>query len=327
MRYESFDKDKFHVIAVVSNPMRFDKRYNLFEKFVKHMQAAGVNLWVTECQTGDRPFVCTSAHNPQHLQLRSWDIVWIKENLMNVTVQRLPANWETVAFIDADIEFMNIGKERDTPDAWVTETLHQLQIYKVVQMWENAIDMGPNGETIALHESFMSKYVKGGYQFPEKWTKKDFGNYTSREYHPGFCWAFRREAFDELGGWPDLNILGAGDRILALSLVGKAEHSLHPDATDAYKKWVLDYQDRSLHLVKKDVGYVKGTICHMWHGNKKSRQYWDRWKILVDNKYDPFLDVKRDWQGLIKLDDYQKPGLRDGIRKYFAQRNEDSIDL
>jgi hypothetical protein len=152
-------------------------------------------------------------------------------------------------------------------------------------------------------------------------------NYQAKEMHPGFAWACRREAWDEMGGLADLNILGAGDRITALALVGKAEYSLHPDCTDAYKKWVMDYQDRLLHLVRKDVGYVKGTIVHHWHGKKKDRKYWDRWQILVKNKYDPFLDIRRDWQGLIQIDDYQKPQLRDDIRRYMAVRNEDSIDL
>jgi hypothetical protein len=322
MRYESFDKDKFHVVAVISNPMRFGRRYDLFYKFKRHMEAAGVNLWVTELQTGDRPFCCTEANTPKHLQLRSWDVLWHKENLINLTIQRLPDDWETVAWIDADIEFVNLGAGRDTPDAWVTETLHQLQIYKVVQLWQQAIDLGPNDETIALHQSFMSKYIEMGASFPERMTAQ----YQAKELHPGFAWAARREAIDQMGGLPDLNILGAGDRIAALALVGKAEYSLHADCTDAYRKWVMDYQDRCLHLVKKDVGYVKGTILHFWHGKKKDRKYWDRWKVLIENKYDPFLDIRRDWQGLIQIDDYQKPKLRDDIRRYFAVRNEDSID-
>jgi len=56
------------------------------------------------------------------------------------------------------------------------------------------------------------------------------------------------------------------------------------------------------------------------------RHYSDRWKILVDNKYNPESDLKRDAQGLYSLTD-RSPGLRDGIRTYFRSRNEDSIDL
>ena len=44
--YQSFDKDKFHVIGVISNPMRFGRRYDLAQKWIKHMQSAGVNLWI-----------------------------------------------------------------------------------------------------------------------------------------------------------------------------------------------------------------------------------------------------------------------------------------
>jgi flagellar basal body-associated protein FliL len=38
------------------------------------------------------------------------------------------------------------------------------------------------------------------------------------------------------------------------------------------------------------------------------------------------IDLKRDCQGLFQLED-NKIELRDAIRRYFRQRNEDSIDL
>jgi hypothetical protein len=318
--YETpFDQDKFHVITMVSNPIRTTRRYELFHRFRKYMADQGIIIWAAEVQDGDRPFCCTEKSNPRDLQLRTATRLWHKENALNLLIQRLPSDWKYVAWIDADIEFMNKN--------WLHETIHELQIHQVVQMWENALDYGPYGETIGLYHSFMSKYVKGGFQFPEKWTKdpKKFGHYQGIEFHPGFCFAATRAAIDGMGLLMDRAIAGAGDRHMCLAWTGKAEHSYHPDAPAPYKQYVMDYQERCSSHIRKNVGYVDGTIMHYWHAKKSMRSYWNRWQILNRNSYNPMLDLRTDWQGLLQLDDYAKPQLRDDLMAYFMSRNDDDI--
>ena len=316
-----FDQDKFHLITMCSNPMRFTRRYELFIRFRQYMESLNVHIWTAEIQDGDRPFCITKKENPRDLQLRVNQQLWHKENALNLLMQRLPTDWKYVAWVDADIEFLNKN--------WLHETIHELQLHQVVQMWENAIDQGPNGESFGLCHSFLGKYVKNGYRFPEKWEKdpNKFGAYQGKEYHPGFAFAATREGINNMGMLLDRAIAGAGDRHMCLAWTGKAQYSFHPQAPAPYKKYVMDYQDRCLHLVKKNVGYVDGTIIHHWHGAKNKRGYWNRWQILNGNNYDPFLDLRTDWQGLYQLDDYLKPNLRDGLRAYFASRCDDSIDM
>ena len=57
-----------------------------------------------------------------------------------------------------------------------------------------------------------------------------------------------------------------------------------------------------------------------------ARAYGSRWRVLLDNQYDPRTDVSRDWQGVLQLTG-NKPRLRDHIRAYFRDRNEDSPEL
>lgn len=314
-----FDADKFHVITMLSNPMRFTRRYELAHRFRKYMNEQNANLWFCEIQDGDRPFCVTDEENPQDLQLRTETRLWHKENALNLLIQRLPKDWKYVAWIDADIEFLNPN--------WMFETIHELQIHQIVQMWETAIDQGPYGETIGTYSSFLGKYVKGGFQYPEKWEKSGkLGTYQSKEWHPGYAWAATRTGINNLGGLMSRAVAGAADRHMALCLTGRAEFSFHPEAPETYKKYVMDWQDRCAHLVKKNVGYVDGTILHYWHGNKNSRQYWSRWKIINDNNFDPYNDLREDWQGLLQIDDFAKPKLRDQLMAYFMNRNEDSID-
>lgn len=320
MRYESFDKDKFHVITMISNPVRYSSRYKLYKKFEAYMKSCDVHLHTVELQLGDRPFCITDASNPYHVQLRGWDELWHKENCLKIGISQMSlkfSDWETVAWIDADVSFPSY-----TGDAWVTECLHQLQVYQVIQMFETAIDLGPSGQVINTHKSFMSEYIKKGALHPET---------TYQEWHPGFAWAARREAIDAMGGGPfEQAILGAGDRHTALALVGKQELSYHPDVTQGYKDAVKNFQGRCMYSIRKDVGYMCGTVMHNWHGKKKDRRYWDRWQILVNNQFDPSTDIKRASNGVyIWNDDMTERSirLRDETRAYFRQRHEDSIDL
>jgi hypothetical protein len=92
-----------------------------------------------------------------------------------------------------------------------------------------------------------------------------------------------------------------------------------------YKKLLLDYPARAQEYIDMNLGYIAGGISHLWHGKKANRKYQDRWQILVKNSYDPLVDIKRDSQGLVKLDCGWE--LRNDIQAYFRVRNEDSRDV
>jgi len=316
-----------HVIAVVSNPVRFRSRYKLFREFEKACNAACVNFWVVECAFGERPFEVTSSGNKNHIQLRTTHEVWIKENMINIAISRLPSDWEYVAWVDADISFSRID--------WCEETVRQLQHYDVVQMWSHAIDLGPEEEPIQTHESLMSCYWKSlrGIQ-PYAETFQDPGYYYYQPkpvgrtilWHPGYAWAARRSAINHLGGLMDWAILGAADHHMGRSLLGDGIRTLPKNIGPRYTQKVQIWQDRAEKHIKRNVGFVPGTITHHWHGSKRQRYYAERWKILTKNGYDPDLDLKYDYQGLLQLTDRNR-SLRDGIKLYFRARQEDGLEL
>ncbi len=179
------DLSKFHVVTMISNPVRFQSRYRLFGEWLAHMRAAGVEPWVCEVQHGTRPFAITDSCNQRHLQLRTWSELWHKENALNEIVARLPHDWQYVAWIDADLQFQR-------PD-WLLETAQQLQNYRIVQMFQSAVDLGPTGEALHTHNGFVYSYLMGRSQ------GKGYSH-----WHPGYAWACRREAWDAMGGLVDL---------------------------------------------------------------------------------------------------------------------------
>lgn len=317
-------KDPLYVITVVFNPVRFRSRWALYKKFEKHIEDSGAILYTVECAFGEREFAITESDNPRHIQVRTSHELWIKENLINLAFTRLPADWKYAAWVDADVKFVR-------PD-WVGETLHKLQHYQVVQMFSEAQDLGPNYEPFMRHLGFMYSYLNGikypanaGYYYP-----KVTGPAGLNVYHPGFAMAARREAINKLGGLIDCAVLGAADNHMAKALIGDGHLSYHPDVTPEYKRQIDEWEQRAELHIRRNVGYVEGLLLHNWHGPKRDRKYWDRWKIIVDNQFDPHLDLKKDSQGLWQLVDRLEPRsikLRDQVRQYFAQRNEDSIEL
>lgn len=317
----AFGNRKLYVVTCVSNPLRTKSRYDLYKRFAQRVEDAGAILYTVEMAFGDRPHVLTHPKNPRHLQLRSYFELWHKENMLKLLINKLPADAEYIAWIDADVEFTK-------PD-WVTETIEQLQHYMFVQMFSYAQDLSPRHEPMQTHEGFIhswyhgSQYFKPGGKFDNSPT--NYGGYgSSKEGHPGYAWAARREALDAVGSLIDWAVLGSADRHMACALIGEVHNSYHPDVHQNYKDMCGEWQRRCDKYIKRDVGYVDGLILHHYHGKKSNRGYNSRWKILVDYQFDPLKDIYPDASGLLQLHD-DHIGQRDAIRKYFRSRHEDDI--
>ena len=142
----------------------------------------------------------------------------------------------------------------------------------------------------------------------------------------GGAWAFRRSAFDSVGGLLDKCILGHGDWFMTFGLVGEEAPDMHIDGyTDDYRNTILSWQ-RNAAKLKKNIGYIDCFATHHFHGSKIRRGYSSRDTILVAHKFAPSTDLRPDWQGIYQLSG-DKPDLRDAIRAYFISRNEDDPNL
>lgn len=336
---------RFWIVTAISNPMRFKTRYALYRKFRKHvLEEVRANLITVEASLGERAHQVVSEHvsdltsstgttpaGTRYVDVRvsSNSILWLKENLQNVGVSFLPRDAEYVMFSDADLFF---HQRHILP----TEVINALQIYKVVQPFETCADLGPRQEITQVHRSFGSCYASGlewrptlkapSYAYPGEapFSAKDAG--FGVPWHPGFALAMRRATLDKLGGLLQVGILGAGDHHMCGALIGKADLTLPGAINEHYRKAVLDWQDRALKVVKKNFGYVPGTVLHYFHGPKARRYYVQRWQVLVQSNFDPTKDVRANAAGVLELTS-DKPELRDGLRRYFECRNEDSVEL
>lgn len=306
--------DTLYVVTSVFDPVRYRSRWKLYEDFKLHVEATGkAKLFTVEVAFGEREFAVTQPGDPWALQLRTTHELWLKENALNLAIQRLPTSAKYIAWVDADVHFVR--------EDWADETLHQLQHYGCVQMWSQAQDMSSDHEIVQEHRSFCWCWWNDEcLPTPPGW----YGFKGRRwHWHPGFAWAIRREWLDWLGRLLDFAILGSADDHMAKALVGKAASNLHGKLSADYKRDVVAWEDRAAAL-KHNIGYVPGLLLHKWHGPKANRQYQTRWSILVQHDFNPRTDLRRDSQGLWTLAG-NKPALRDDLQRYFRSRQEDAL--
>ena len=305
-----------HVVAVVSNSRRYLSRYALFRDFARRMACnPAVELTVVELALGDRPHELCDVPCARRVKLRSNEELWHKENLVNIGVRHLPADWRYMAWIDADVDFAR-------PD-WAEETVHQLQHHQVVQPWSRCLDLGPDYLPTRKHANTRDTLWPGFAYAHHRGIPASYTHGPEYEFaHPGFAWAIRRETFDRIGGLLDFCGLGSADHLMALAFAGYPGAGVHGGMNAAYRGAIHRWGERAFRVVQGDLGFCDGLLLHHWHGPKTHRRYVERWQVLIDGGFDPATDLVPDSQGVYQLAP-GKPELRRNIQRYFSQRDED----
>ena len=292
-----------YAVTCIFNPKGYHSRPALYFAFEKYMKShPNVRLYTIELAFGDEPFHVTTAGNPYHIQMRTENALWYKENLLNIAINALPPEAKKVMWVDADIEFDNKN--------WVRDTLKALDNTPVVQVFETYQRLGPDGFPEGKKVTgFAKRYLRGAIN-------------ADNVGATGLVWAATREVLQQLGGLIDWRIIGAGDRHMALALIGRSttDHTsdhVHVDNC-LYSTWMA----RAEKHVQRRIGYVPGNVRHFYHGVIKNRGYATRWQILTRHGYDPVTDLHYREDGLLYLTP-NKPDLAREIDAYFDTRKED----
>lgn len=271
-----------------------------------------VKVYIVEAAFGDREFEIIDESNPNHLGVRTHSEIWIKENLVNLGVQRLlPKDWKYMAWVDMDIHFRDPN--------WAQSTLHALQHYNIVQPWSHAVDLDFHGGISAEFNSF-------GYLCANRkpmWHGKEKGLYCYA--HTGFAWACTRYFYENVRELLDICIVGAGDHHMAWACLNKVRGTIHQGMCEDYYDLCEKWEHKAHRASAGIVGYTHGRIEHHFHGNKENRKYWGRWEILIDNHFNPKTDLSYDSQGVLQLCGANRYSLEQDISLYNKQRLEDSI--
>ena len=294
--------DPLYVVLPYFNFCGFRRRRQLFIEFVNRIsKTKDIRIVISEA-LGSEPLPDLPVWH--HVKHETPHPIWIKENLVNLGVSEFPHDWKYMAWVDADLTFLNVN--------WVRDTLTELESYDIVQLFQTAVNLGSTGESLKIDKSFGYMHRDSGTPY----TKTDRYGF----WHPGYGWACTRKAFEQMSGLIDWAILGSGDRHMALAWIGRVNDSAPGNISTNYMKLLNDYQKACKGL---EVSYVPGTILHHWHGRFEDRRYRERWEILTKNKFDPLIDISITNSGVTCL---TRRGLRFAkeLQEYFTGRREDS---
>jgi hypothetical protein len=188
--------ETFCVITVLFNPASYESRYVSYNTFEKHMRSFGVRLITVELVFNNQSFRVTNASDQNHVQLRTQDVMWFKENLINIGIKRSPISCVYLAWVDIEVEFLN----RD----WLQKTIEALEQFKVVQLFEVVNILGPNREPLETHLGFgrcrSNKSIAGfGSSLKKLQTPSGMKVYCTT----GFAWATKKRLLEQTGGLYD----------------------------------------------------------------------------------------------------------------------------
>ena len=277
------------------------------------MERSGVPLFIGECAFGDEAYELEPSSSV--FQFRCRDVMWQKERLLNLTIDRVPDRYTKIAWVDADILFTNPG--------WLVDTSERLQDVPVVQPFTHAMRLRPD-ETSYFGAGERSR----GFCF----TRSALPALSRLRYHvhghTGFAWAADREVLTGLGLY-DAAIGGTADHLMAHAFCGdfgtpclQLVFGGGSSYLDHFRAWAHDAWDR----VGGRLGCVDGAVLHLWHGETVNRGYVRRYRELTRLGYDPSVHLRTGEEGLWA---WSADGefLADWAVGYFRDRREDSAGV
>jgi len=247
------------------------------------------------------------------IQVRSHDVLWQKERLLNLALAALPPECEAVAWLDCDVILAR--------EDWAVEARRLLENCPLVQPFHQVRDLAPTAaETSILSHSLAYQLGSGlSRQAVFRSRPQADGRLISRS---GLACVFRRELFARHGLYAS-SVLGGNDRAMMCAAFGEFDTSIENWQMNArqaeyFLNWARPFHEE----VRGRVGFLNGSLFHLWHGNILDRQYRQRHVGFKSFGFDPFTDIALDPNGCWRWNS-DKPAMHEYVRSYFQSRNED----
>jgi hypothetical protein len=253
------------------------------------------------------------------VQLRGHEVLWQKERLLNVALESVPKTCGKIAWLDCDVIF-------DDHD-WAERASQALDQCALLHLFHERYNLPPDATTSPLGAGDNSQLAQSVV------CKMAMGETTPEDFYAaeaplkcrstaGLAWASRREVLEEHGIY-DACILGSADRAILCAALGQFGYgaralAMNQRRIEHYLLWAKPYSS----TVRRRVGYIRGRLFHLWHGDLPNRQYASRHRILEQFDFDPFTDIAVDWNGCWRWDS-DKRELHQSVRDYFRSRKED----
>jgi hypothetical protein len=107
--------------------------------------------------------------------------------------------------------------------------------------------------------------------YRDLWQQENYNNHG----HVGFAWGARRDIL-EYAPLYEKALIGGADHIMAHAATGQIPCSCiqksFTDNIDEVNTWSKDFYS----VIRGNIGFVKGDVYHIWHGDIEKRQYLKR---------------------------------------------------
>ncbi len=260
------------IVSCFYNPQNSPYRLSAFRQFyesIKHL-----NYRIIECVIGDSKPQLGVLDDKRIQTIYTENLLWHKEALLNKIISELPKKFKYIFWLDADVIFSN--------KKWLVDGVKSLQTNNIVQPFEYCFHMDkfqkipegnveynieePNMLNKKAWKSFCSNYVKNNL-----WKSLNYNTHG----HVGFAWGARREVLDQCPLF-DKALIGGADHIIAHAAAGQINHNCitksFTENLDEVNAWSREFS----YVVGGKVGYVKGNLYHIWHGDIENREYLKR---------------------------------------------------
>lgn len=292
------------VLTTYFNPAGYETKQKNMQSFLASMERDSITPIIVELAFDDQPY-----RIPEALHVRATSKLWQKERLLNIAMDALPASIDKIAWVDNDIIFRNRN--------WLKQTELALDEFDVVQPFERAVRLPKEctdliGGTQVI-QSLGYRVVRLGKEIFESDQEVKTGTV-------GYAWAARREVLERAGGFYDRAIMDGGDRYMAKAFVGCATDTLF-DGRGSWRQ-IAHFKEWAAKIGNCKVGFVPGTILHLWHGDLKNRKYTERHQLFRQFNFDPIRDIKVAHNGVFEWAT-EKFELHRAVADYFISRKED----
>lgn len=287
----------FYVITTYFNPFHNLERLENYRTFKENLNLPLITVeWAP-----DSIFELSQTDADHLVQISGGDLMWQKERLLNIALSKLPENCEFVAWIDCDIVFANADWHINAKE--LLKTYNFLQLFDEVNYLSKSISREFDLEKANFlpyehTDCSLSKLIESRLNFDRNKNKVGKDPNYQRGGAAGMALASKASTIRALKFY-DGNIVGGGDSVLFASLLRTLDDYF--SMRDLSVKHQMDIKEWANQIIAKSyqLGYLKGSIYHLWHGDLSQRQYLERHLILKNHNYDPknhiFSDSENAW--------------------------------
>lgn len=287
----------FAIATALFSPTPHPRRTENFQAFRRQFSN---DLHVAEARFGDDAQLPRGSTTIE-IRAQALHLMWQKERLLNFVISGLPEKCRYVAWLDADILFRN--------PTWVEEAKRLLDEHPVIQLFDTVVHLRPDGLPGRQTAGAIAAFGVAPSDLP-----------VERLGATGFAWAARRDYLSSIGGLMDFMVIGGADACMAEAFLQRRYVGPTAAFPQALRSAVDSWSKRAREAMSACVGYLPGTIEHLYHGKLTTRRYLQRYRMLSDAAFDPAADIARDGNGLYKWSS-RKPDLHRQVREYFSTRS------